>query len=367
MSTLGRLLRVAGPRADDISRPIAVENFTTEALAGAIRRHPTPFLKLLHAHSVATEVPADTPPSMVSTQVRLPDGDGVVIPDLVVSWLPAADLPTTSVLIEVKTGASLSGDDQLVRLRRAAGSNWAVLLSDVDHQARPEAVRWMTWQRVVDVVQAYPGVGDQWLDLAEFLKEIGMAGDAQFPIRAREAASLPDAHLLMLKALDVLTGVNQRLKTDGRAFPEFVWPDGHVRRTVRNQFESRGRLMLYGASEHPASVFYGIAPDRDGETRFVTWVSCNPARHDVRGRLVDWHRSRGAELEGFDVNVFPDYDLGWPLLIASESPSNLRTRELAIEWLVARIYQLLDAGFLGAMAQLLPDPTTTDVASDEDS
>lgn len=354
MSTLKRLLWAAGPRESALEdRRYATENFTTEALAGAIRIDHQPILRLLSERGIALQVPDEIKPD-VRTQLRYPQADGgVFVADLVLAW-PLAEPPVT-VIIEIKTGAGLSGDDQLDRLREIAGTDIGVLLSETDHTTRgvpgtegtsvDKEVSWVSWQRLYEIVRTDGGTGEQWRDLALFLKEIGMATDNQFPLRAREVASLPDAYSLLLKMLEVLKEVNRRLRARAPESAPLLWSDGQIGTTVRRQFEQHSRLMLYGGSDYRAPFFYGLAPDRDGEIQAQVWVECEPTRTEIRSRVMSWHGAHAAELAQFQVNQDPDYNHGWTVLYASTTPTAFATREMAIEWFLDRIAELFAAGY----------------------
>src|SRR3990172_8056806 len=95
-STLGRLFDFA--KAPNSS---AIENFTTEALAGAIRADPRPFLLALRRHDLVRAAPLTD--LDVLTQVVMP-GTGIL--DLVVVSA-SPELP--ELWIEVKVDAAESG------------------------------------------------------------------------------------------------------------------------------------------------------------------------------------------------------------------------------------------------------------------
>jgi len=174
-SLFGRLFAYArGGTAD------ALENFTTEALAAAIRADPRPFVDLLDWTGVVRAAPGTT--ATVETQLVVPDC-GII--DLAATLATDTHL-LAEIWVEVKAYAGESGD-QLDRYRRHIGARPAwdrpilVTLSQFPF-ARDPAVAWIPWQTVWSIVGRTDQPHPLWLEFRGFLEESDMADDAFEPI-----------------------------------------------------------------------------------------------------------------------------------------------------------------------------------------
>ncbi len=155
------------------------------------------------------------PLTVFTQRAHVFDADAIRL-DLVLFWPRLA----LEIWIEVKTGAALSGLDQLDRYAAAQIDLTSmdglirpslVLLSEVDLKftARSpgtdvivaSAPTHMAWQDILEAVRDVLHPDTLWLELVSFLKEKGMTQDATFPISARESTSLSDSHHLYLKSV----------------------------------------------------------------------------------------------------------------------------------------------------------------------
>jgi hypothetical protein len=193
------------------------ENFTTGALAGAIRHDPAPFLAVLGDAGLLA--PSEVVRCQPFTQVAFA-GAGTI--DLVLQVETLARV--FELWIEVKVDAPESGD-QLRSYHRYIATHehqlsrvLAVLSKDgLDTDLPLTQLRWRDLARTIARQAAHDTV---WADLADYLEEIRMTDGATFPITVREAAALEDAVSLVRKANAVLTIVNDELLA--RGFPEYL-------------------------------------------------------------------------------------------------------------------------------------------------
>jgi hypothetical protein len=143
-SLFGRLFRYARSTETD-----QLENFTTEALAAAIREQPTPFLATLAEHGIPAALPSARTSVLVTTQEAVA---GVGIVDLVVRLFDGTSL-RQEVWVEVKVWAPESGD-QLARYRahllsRPDGDRCTLVT--LGPRRLDGAVPWIAWQALRDV------------------------------------------------------------------------------------------------------------------------------------------------------------------------------------------------------------------------
>lgn len=164
-STLWRLFRYAKGDID------ALENFTTEALAQAIRADAKPFLDAVRR--VETRVPSgDDLRVRAVTQVSVRDA-GIL--DLVVSVESPSDI--VDVWVEVKRNAEETGNQLAnyarVIARRDERFRPVLVVLGPRHIEKSAEVPWIAWQEVWRLAKGRPA----WTDFRTFLGE---------PIRYRD-------------------------------------------------------------------------------------------------------------------------------------------------------------------------------------
>lgn len=305
----------------------AVENFTTEALAHAIRQAPQPFVKALASIGVVVPEPLE----LVATQVSIEEGQL----DLLVASV--AD----RVAIEVKVHSGESGD-QLTRYLA-----WARTL-EREHQPRivvlskerlstVDGVAWLPWQEVWRQIRETGERNALWTDFALWLEENGMADDSHEPVSPQEAATLRHAHRLLRKSLHILAPVARHLN---QVWPGSEWPttDADVKKQLINRFGSWPSYTV----QHRASFKCGLAigiyeDDADHVARLGIWIWAAPKRVAERDHIY----AVGKKLSG-DWAPRP----GWELLRAQRPLLEFETHEQATRWLVARVVELAQVGML---------------------
>ena len=315
-STLGSLFHYASASA--------VENFTTEAFAAAIRSDPGPLVRSLSL--VDVKFAADR--VEVHTQVSTDAG----ILDLLVT-----ENGEPSIVIEVKVNAGQSGD-QLVRYLEWTKSFTErpprlVVLSP--HQiTSDDAVTWLPWQSVWRELRS----GESnlyWTDLARWLEECEMADDSYEPIAESEVAALDNAHSLLKKAARILTPVAVHMNEVWRGSN---WPhDNHrVTKQIILRFQRWPSYSIHHRKwRRRCGVAIGIFHE-DGNGSLGVWVWALAKRVDERSRIHDlasnlppgWHRDAASS----------------EMLGAYRPLSEFSTAAKASEWLTARTNELAAVG-----------------------
>jgi hypothetical protein len=370
MSTLEHLFRYAKVSGAGDERLVeSQENFTTEALAEAIRRNPQPILLALGRAGIIDE--DEVHHARVTAVTQWPMPASAAAPsygfiDLVLHLTIARpdgrghSETRREIWFENKVNAGLSGN-QLAHYRdyieaHPDSRRDLVLLAPepMDSEAKPHQLR---WQAIADAVRDTHKPGEHWLDLREYLQEIKMTEEWTLPVSAREAISLEDAYHLFRKALAVLRQVNEALDApEHRELgfpPEFRWPNHWVERTCRNQFAAHGRVTLFFGNGRRVWVTYGYEPI-DGETNMTVWLEADPKYADVRGVVRDWAKRHDSLADwGRPVE-------GWPVLKTTKRAILVDNSEDAVAWFVGAIDQLMGAGLYREIYPEKPAPAPDD-------
>src|SRR4051812_21367154 len=108
----------------------------------------------------------------------------------------------------------------------------------------------------------------------------GHAQDATFPITAREAVSLVDAHRLYQKSVKLVTEVNARAAS---GFPELSWwTPGSIAVFVQRQFRDKGRYTLGVWNRSLVGLLFGLEPGPSDEGTFTIWLESDPKHVAIR-------------------------------------------------------------------------------------
>jgi hypothetical protein len=238
VSTLKRLYDYA-----KVATSEPLENFTTEALAGAIRADPAPILDALGRRGIiAPDLVRDV---AAFTQVYVSVADRYGYLDLMLQL----ELPPGphEVWFENKTG-SPEGVGQLAFYRAVIDANAADGVERHLVALAPYAISrdqhhvFVSWQEVATAARMH-ATSPFWHDLVEFLEEIGMTEESTLPVTAREAAAVTDAHRLFTKTKAVLTRVNAWAREHITDWPgDAWWKDGQIRGGMLRQFAEKGRF-----------------------------------------------------------------------------------------------------------------------------
>lgn len=341
-STLHRLFRYASAPQND-----ALENFTTEALAGAIRHDATPMLTVLREAGVLSSE-ATIEATLTQVTVR---GVGIIDLELHVRAEGAC-----IVWIEVKVNAGESGD-QLDRYIRYASERPELdirLVTLARGPVRP-TVRAMTWRSLRAASRS--STSPFWTDLGLFLEEIAMADDHDTPFTSVDAASLGPALALVRKAERLVTAVAIHANA---SFPAWNWPTdtNEVRKQLAAQFVNHGRYVIVNRLVVPAWCFFGIVPGADGAQLCVV-LEARPKATEVRRRLL----AATADLPTHWERV----PAGWPLLRARVPLLEHAQHDAAVEWSRDRIDELACAGVFELSVRLRADAPDDGVDEGEGS
>ena len=329
-STLSRLFLYA-----KATRAEACENFTTEAIAGAIRVSPDLFLAVLaDAGLVASTA------RLVSafTQVPLVRSGTVRYLDLVVEVQEAS--VRRQLWLEVKVGAGESGD-QLAAYREHI-ARWPTSPPPTLGVLGPRplgGLPWISWQSLWRAIQSRESE-PVWADIRAYLEEIKMADTDFEPINADELDSLRAAHGLTKKVTRILTRFGLEAQT---IWPEARWPS-KVLESVGRHFVKHGSLAIGATPRFRAGVSAGVYQVPTGETYLGVWLWTKPSW--LRERTAVLQNTAG--LEGWEA-AEPEK---WEFVGAYALLSTFATEGAASDWLAARLRELSASGVLALLPNL---------------
>ena len=350
MSTLKRLFEYT-----ETAQSGPLENFTTEALAGAIASDWAPILDVLGQHGIVTpDLVTDVEPF---TQYHVTDGTRSGYVDLVLQV--QTETGPHEVWCENKVWAPESGSQLAFYASVIANATHNGIvrhlvviaphrISDaVDHVFIP-------WQRIAAAARRHQG-SLWWAELAQFLEEIRMTEDTTLPVTAGEAASLDDAHHLFVKVRAIMVAANVQAVEVVPEWRDHWWPESHITRALMRSFVEKGRYTLTSGWGHQAFLVWGAVPHPDG-VWFVVWVESEPKRtaarsellRSVEGRLAGWSRPHGR----------------WAILAAERRAVTFETEDEAVEWFMDRLRDLRDAGVLGLIPMLGKGPVVDEPEGD---
>lgn len=323
-STLGSLFRYAATGG--------IENFTTEALAAAVRDDASPLVAALQKIGVELSVPL----VRVHTQYAI-DG-GILDLVLVPQHGPA-------LIIEVKIDAGESGN-QLDRYlawctNHPEDGRPSVVVLSASRLSDNEQVPWLRWQVLWNELRERPA-GSRWADIRRWLEECGMADDSLEPATQAEARALRSAHSLLKRTIKILIEPSIKMNS---AWPGSNWPttEADVKKQLVSRFGTwpsfsiQHREVTYGSgcsmgvyeneSEGACLSLWLWAPLQKAEVRSIiesvaaalpsTWKSDRHSGEPLRAdkRLVEfsaqaeatrWLLDRIEELER--VGIFKVFD-----------------------------------------------------------
>jgi len=315
------------------------ENFTTEALAAAIRSDPRPFLKALGEHETTSIF-------VVATQVPVQGNHGCGILDLVVEVGSLEN--RRRYWFEVKVNAGEHGD----QIEKYLG-----VIDNLPEEGRPrlhilgprplrEDVQWISWQSVRHGIESTASVNSYWTDLKVFLEEIGMADSFSDPFTSVDLVALRPASSLLGKVARLLFP----FAVQSRAiWAEANWPptEKKIRTELGKFFGRDGILAMNSHTQYKAGVAAGVCSDENtGDALLRMWIWLKPSYLNERDRL--WTQaSRGS----LDTTVWSRV-AGWELLSASRRLCHFKDAEEATSWLLDRLRDLAQSGVLGILPTL---------------
>jgi hypothetical protein len=331
MSTLERLYAYAKSTGAG-----ARENFTTEALAGAVRTNPIPLLRLLR--EAALLPPDDITDLSLDTQVVLP-GTGVL--DIVLVAVSGG--LRRELWCEVKVNAGESGtqlDAYVGHIASMQAATRPTLFTLGPHALRDDpAIPFLSWHRLRRFIDSNDGPA--WHDFSDYLSEVGMSDDFDQPIAAREAAAMDDFRALHGKVARIVAEVGVEAAS---RWPGLPWPKGEpaIRKRLLDRLASHGQLVIGVQSVKSAWLVFGVEA-ASGEADLVAAVETWPSAADLQRDLhiladsasfgPEWKRSLGA----------------WGGVKRRERLVLLGDPSAAAGWVLARIEELSAAGLLQAI------------------
>jgi len=350
MSDLGQLFRLstAGPKP--------LENFTTTALAIAVRHDHRPILEALRRlegtpSSLAStvSVPADDHRRIAvkaDTQVALWRDDGTLggYLDLV---LTLTHLNKSRTLwVEVKVDAWEHGEQiefYLDRAEKLGPPPEVITLGRTQVTAR---VRHLTWRTVVDAIEAVSNPHYTWISLRDFLLEERIA-------LARITSPLADGQACVELLVDANKLVRENWPGHGHGL---VWQPGRLKAALLKQLQEHpDRDLLVPAGP----IRYGIL-QRDGI--WVWGISLSVARN-FEGVKLDpkevLHDIAAAGLPQ-EWEIYPDRP---DILERTLAAGSLHSSEEILEWLGQGFRDLREGNvlraFFAGLAAKRRRPTTT--------
>jgi hypothetical protein len=338
VSTLENLFRYA-----KASKVAARENFTTEALAGAIRAAPGPFVALLQQANLVGRGPVDI--NHVQTQMPVP-GTGYI--DLVITGDRAGE--RFELWGEVKVEAGESGVQIDAYRRHIAEQCPEVRLFTIG----PTPIRddpslpFVSWHQLRKRLVASESHW-AWQEFADYLREIRMSDDFDDPIAADEAASFDLFARFMKKLARILVLV--RAEALHRGYPPMNWPtEADIGQELVYRFADRGWLLTTVAApkKKTAWVAMGAVPDTTNP-KLVVWVQTWPAQTDLQRELIDLADDQAIS------NRWQRVPGRWGGLRAESALEPLEQRA-TVDWYLARLDELHAAGVLDRLAAADPLP-----------
>jgi hypothetical protein len=336
-STFGRLFTYARETRAD-----ALENFTTEALAAAIRDDPGPLVAVLRSMLLLSSL--DEPIEVVpATQVGVP-GTGIL--DLVIDARFRDQ--TTEFWVEVKVMGGESGQ-QLSSYRRylnqlpIANRPHLVTLAR-SRLGREEDIPWIPWQSIWRAAGAASAASRYWADLRSFLEEIRMADALDSPVSAGEAASMEGAAALLGKTIRILAAVASELNA---RWPAFRWPteERRIQAVLAGQFGRHRRMLIVAGEEYRAYLFVGVI-SIDGEAHTAVWVETRNKAIEARRRVIELADSAG-------LSSAWERDMGaWGGLHKAGRLVGFASHTEVVSWFVGAMQELGDAGILELIPSL---------------
>lgn len=331
-STLLRLFRLAKAIGAQ-----ALENYTTEAFAAAVRADPGPLLVALRTRGI---VNADAV-EIVETQVHIA-GAGII--DLVARLVPGPTL-----WIEAKVGAGESGDQLRRYVARiasmAATERPTLVILGPAMLTEDPTITWLPWQAVYDAIPTDGSTHAYWADLKRFLKDIDMADDSNDPMTAAEKCSLGAAHRMLTKMAKVLAQAGAKAN---EVWPGSNWPadPGAVRKQFGTRFpKGYGLTIEHKARYWPCGVSMGAYhDDASDDGRLGIWIWCQPKR------IVERERICGAA-DGLTLSWERD-PASWELVGAQKKLAEFAGHAEHTEWLAGHLDDLKQAGLLTLLPTL---------------
>ena len=313
-----------------------IENFTTEALAAAIRVDHEPFMRVMSQFGVVSN-PASADVH-VTTQEAIP---GVGVIDLI-GRVIVRTVVVAEVWIEAEVWAPESGDQLSRYLRHLATRTDGVTRVLVTVGPKPvgslDGVPWISWQAFRDDINRSRDPNPIWREFSAFLEEQNVADTSTDPLTAREAASLLDAYSFFKKATRVLTDVNE---IGRERWPTWGWGGkDQITQLILGQFQRQAPFTIF-TTMRPVYLVIGYTDLRAvGEAQLTVWVESDPKKAEVRMTVL-----RAAEAGGLDSAWIRRTD-SWQALGRTHRAATIEGAQGAVSWFIERLEELDRAGMV---------------------
>lgn len=323
-STLSRLFNFA--KATDVDPK---ENFTTEALAAAIRADERPLRDVLKTHGI---VLSDAK-LRVDTQVWIA---GVGQLDLVVRGTDPQGVEQL-LAFEIKVDAEESGEQlkNYTAWRDGAPSSRRVIVLAPRELRTSQGLPWIRWQELW--IRSGEKSHTYWTDLSRWLEELGMADESYESIGPGDAVSIRGARLLMKKVSRILEPVSVKLN---EAWGGSDWPtEGDVLAQLEQRFYLPGPSPTFSIEHRTpykdAGVSVGLFDDTKG-LRLGVWIWADPRKVGEDRGLRD-AVARLVETKSADWSHPDDV---WLLARVSKPVAEFKDQAEASLWLKERVKEL---------------------------
>lgn len=315
------------------SKKAALENFTTEALAAALRKDAGPFVRALIEDGVELASGSEAEAVVVETQVSV--GKGII--DLVVELRCGADRDL--LWVELKAHAGLSGNQLAIYAQEAKTYAPSLRPQVIMLCKRPIAdvptVRWNTVRRAI--LDAGDGADRYWTELCSFLEENRVADDYDTPITSSELETAAAARSLMRKTSRI---ASEFLKTMRKEAGDGSWKDcefpsteSRIEAGIARQFRQHGRLVTF-SKRYPWACFGMTFNPRP---MLAVWIEFRPKDIDAREAVFPIAKHR------LDAETWVFDSPGWPSIRAAIDAESCAEQAVALDWLRARFDELEDA------------------------
>ena len=317
------------------SEAMALENFTTEALAAAVRNDASPIIRAFENCGLGSWVPFD----VVETQVQVA---GIGVFDLVLRS------GAKTVVVEAKLGAPESGD-QLTRYlawidAQSPSENAILVVLGPRRLTEDQRVHWLSWETLRKSIADSGTTHPYWTDFARFLVEIGMKDDSLDPITPAEARTLGPSFSLLRKLVRMLAQPASRLNA---VWPGSNWPEGDnaIRKQLVNRFGAGNGFSIQHCTYFKAGIALG-AYDWETDVWLGIWLWCDPRKIAERNKIY-------AQVQ--ELATKPPWELDlptWELLGAYVRLADISNADAGAAWFLARIEELEAAAVFSLLGNL---------------
>lgn len=307
-----------------------LENFTTEALAGAIREDPSPFLNAVARLKKLSPFRYPVEVEEVETQVTVAGG-GIV--DLVVTLNSGGERRV--LWVEIKAHAGLHGEQLEIYVQAAKSypASKVEVLMLCKHQLI-DTVPTLRWNELLQPIDG--GSHPRWRDLRDFLEGHGVADRHDEAITAAELEIAPRAHALLGKVARFTQEFVSSLPPKWSALG-FPTNEHKLRKMVGQQFRDHGRFV----ASTSASPYICVGAVFDSGAELSLWVEFKPADRDGFRRYCEL-----AKRAKLDEQQWVIRDSRWPNISRSTPLTGDLTHATIGQWLRARLDELDKAGII---------------------